>query len=42
VTAQEHLPEELRGRRFYQPGTLGYEKRIAERLEWFRSQTGQG
>jgi putative ATPase len=32
---QEYLPDELRGRRFYEPGDLGFEKRIAERLEWW-------
>ena len=30
---QRHLPEELAGRRFYQPGTQGYEAEIAKRLE---------
>jgi putative ATPase len=33
--AQEYLPEEVRGREFYQPGGFGYEKRIAERLAWW-------
>ena len=30
---QEHLPERLQGRRYYQPGSLGYEARIREWLE---------
>ncbi|MGE3524645.1 MAG: replication-associated recombination protein A [Gemmatimonadales bacterium] len=32
---QDYLPEELRGKVFYQPGGLGFEKKIAERLEWW-------
>jgi putative ATPase len=32
---QEYLPDALRGRIFYTPGTLGHEKRIAERLQWW-------
>jgi putative ATPase len=38
--AQEYLPEELRGRRFYEPGTFGFEKEIAKRLEWWAKQRG--
>ncbi len=33
--AQEYLPEELRGARFYEPGRFGFEKEIAKRLEWW-------
>lgn len=33
---QEHLPEELRGKRFYEPTDRGYEKMIGERLAWWR------
>ena len=33
--AQEYLPDQLRGRRFYEPGGSGFEKRIAERLEFW-------
>jgi putative ATPase len=33
---QEYLPEKLGGRTFYEPSEFGYEKRIAERLEWWR------
>ncbi len=33
--AQEYLPEELRGREFYRPGELGFEKKIGERLAWW-------
>jgi putative ATPase len=30
--AQQHLPDELAGERFYEPGDLGYERTVAERL----------
>ncbi|MBA3344306.1 MAG: replication-associated recombination protein A [Gemmatimonadales bacterium] len=32
---QEYLPDELRGTAFYAPGPFGYEKKVAERLEWW-------
>ena len=32
---QEYLPDALRGRIFYAPGTFGHEKKIAERLQWW-------
>ena len=32
---QEYLPDELGGRTLYAPGSFGYEKRIAERIEWW-------
>jgi putative ATPase len=41
---QEYLPERLRGRRFYEPGALGFEKEIARRLAWWaelRRRTGE-
>jgi putative ATPase len=34
--AQEYLPDALRGARFYEPSGFGHEKRIRERLEWWR------
>ncbi|PHX97744.1 MAG: recombination factor protein RarA [Gemmatimonadetes bacterium] len=34
---QEYLPDEVAGRRFYLPGTFGFEKEITKRLEWWRS-----
>jgi putative ATPase len=37
---QEYLPDELRGATFYTPGTFGYEKKIAERLEWWAKLKG--
>ena len=36
--AQEYLPEELRGTRFYEPGPFGFEKEIRRRLEWWAKQ----
>jgi putative ATPase len=41
---QDYLPDELRGRVFYEPSDRGYEKRVKERLEgWrrLRSKTGK-
>jgi putative ATPase len=35
-TAQAYLPEVLQGRELYTPGGLGYEKKVAERLAWWR------
>jgi putative ATPase len=32
---QEYLPDELKGTEFYRPGPFGYERRVAERLEWW-------
>ena len=32
---QEYLPGELVGRRFYEPGGTGFERRIAERMEFW-------
>jgi len=40
---QEYLPESLRGNPLYQPGGMGFEKRIGERLEWWaRLKRGEG
>jgi putative ATPase len=33
---QEYLPEVLRGKTFFQPREIGFEKRIRERLEWWK------
>lgn len=35
-TAQQYLPDKLVGREFYQPGELGYEQKIAQRLRLYR------
>ena len=34
---QQYLPDELAGIAFYHPGTLGYEKKMAERIEHLRN-----
>ncbi len=34
--AEEYLPEELRGSKFYEPGKFGFEKDIARRMEYWR------
>lgn len=39
---QDYLPEALVGREFYRPGTFGHERRIAERLDWWRRRTEAG
>jgi putative ATPase len=33
---QQHLPDEIRGRKFYDPAGHGYEKTIKERMEWLK------
>ena len=30
---QQYLPDELEGTKIYEPGTLGYEKNMKERLD---------
>jgi putative ATPase len=32
---QQHLPDELKGARFYEPGAYGFEKDIGKRLAWW-------
>ena len=39
---QEYLPDELRGTAFYTPGGFGYEKRVAERMEWWERKKREG
>ncbi|MDD5286818.1 MAG: replication-associated recombination protein A, partial [Desulfuromonadaceae bacterium] len=34
-SGQGCLPEQLAGRKFYEPKGHGYEKNIVERMEWF-------
>jgi len=36
--AQQYLPDELRDAAFYRPGERGFERKIAERLAWWRRQ----
>jgi putative ATPase len=38
--AQQYLPDALKGRKLYEPGTLGFEKRIRERMEWWEGRRG--
>ncbi len=33
--AQEYLPDALTGQVFYRPGAFGYERKVAERLQWW-------
>ncbi len=33
IVDQVHLPEELKGRKYYSPSDSGYEKTIKERIE---------
>lgn len=42
VAAQEYLPDELRGERYYEPGGFGFEKTIAERLAWWAERRKSG
>nr|WP_303720811.1 replication-associated recombination protein A [Malonomonas rubra] len=37
VADQQHLPEQLLGRKFYRPTERGYEKMIGERMEYLES-----
>ena len=39
IVDQEHMPEKLKGRRYYHPTDQGFEKRIAERLDRWRKAT---
>ena len=34
---QDHLPEKIRGEKFYKPGKFGFEKEISKRLAWWAS-----
>jgi putative ATPase len=38
---QDYLPEALEGTRFYEPSAYGHEKRIRERLDWWRARARQ-
>ncbi len=43
IVNQEHLPESQRGKQFYTPGSLGYEKQVLDRLrEWWRKKEKMG
>jgi putative ATPase len=38
---QQYLPDELRDATLYTPGAFGYERKIAERLEWWRRRAAE-
>ncbi len=40
-SGQEHLPDALAGKTYYRPGPFGYEKTVAERLEWWAERKRQ-
>jgi putative ATPase len=42
AAGQEYLPDALHGARWYEPGSTGYEKTIAERLAWWRERKRDG
>lgn len=35
---QQYLPDELIGHRFYEPGELGYEKKMADYMKWLKGE----
>jgi len=37
TTDMETFPERLRGRKYYEPGTLGFEKEVRKRIEWWEA-----
>ena len=37
TTDMETLPERLRGRKYYEPGDLGFEKEVRKRIEWWEA-----
>jgi putative ATPase len=37
TTDMETMPERLRGRKYYEPGNLGFEKEIRKRIEWWEA-----
>lgn len=41
VADQAYLPDALHGERFYEPGRMGFEKTIAERLRWWAERRGR-
>jgi putative ATPase len=39
---QDHLPASLADRELYAPGSLGYEKKVAERMAWWKKLESSG
>jgi putative ATPase len=33
----ETMPERLRGRKYYEPGELGFEKEMRKRIDWWEA-----
>jgi putative ATPase len=42
VVDQEYLPDELKGTKFYFPGTVGFEKQLQKHLDFFTSRRSRG
>jgi putative ATPase len=42
VVEQQHLPDELKDAKFYEPGEYGFEKDVRQRLEWWEKQRKGG
>ena len=40
--AQQYLPNGLQGNYFYKPGDQGFEKKVADRMEWLRKEQEEG
>ena len=36
---QQYLPDELTGHRFYEPGELGYEKKMSDHMRWLKGES---
>ncbi|UCC24815.1 MAG: replication-associated recombination protein A [Gemmatimonadales bacterium] len=41
VSAQSFLPEEVGERAFYEPAAVGFERTVAERMEWFANKRAE-
>ncbi len=37
TTDMETMPERLKGRKYYEPGNLGFEKEVRKRIEWWNA-----
>jgi len=37
TTDMETMPERLRGRRYYEPGNLGFEREVRKRIDWWEA-----
>ena len=41
AAGQHYLPDALRGARWYDPADTGFEKTLAERVQWWRKRRGE-